>query len=284
MSLKIGVPLFFLRPEAMAPTAKHAEDLGFESVWIPEHLVFPTQIRSPYPYTVDGQPPINPATPLLDPLVLLALIAGQTSKIRLGTNIYILPLRHPLSTARMAMTLDLISNGRLSFGVGAGWLKEEFDAVGIPFETRAASMREHVRALRALWTQDEPEFHGKYFDFGPVKFEPKPVQKPHPPLIFGGESEAALKRAAALADGWYGVRHTPESARERATQLRRLREEAGRADHPFELTVSCGVPWVTREMAAQYEDAGIHRLVILPWQRSREASEKLEALARELLP
>lgn len=281
--MHIGVPLFFLRPTTMPAIARRAEVLGFESVWMPEHLVFPTKIESLYPYAKDGQPPINPATPLLDPLILLALIAGQTSRIRLGTNIYILPLRHPLTTARMAVTLDLISNGRLSFGVGAGWLREEFEAVGVPFDTRAGRMRECVRALHSLFHDDEPSFRGKYYEFGPVKFEPKPVQKPHPPLIFGGETEAALRRAADLGDGWYGVGHTPESAGARVRQLRSLLAERGRADAPFEFTVSCGVPWVSRDLASAYAEAGVDRIVVLPWQRAKEAEEKLEALARELL-
>ncbi|HYD47180.1 MAG TPA: LLM class F420-dependent oxidoreductase [Terriglobales bacterium] len=279
--MKVGIPLFLLRPEQMPAMARRADQLGFESVWLPEHLVFPMEITSAYPYSRDGAPPINPATPLLDPLVLLAHVAAVTERIRLGTNIYLLPLRHPIAVARMAMTLDLVSKGRLSLGIGAGWLKEEFDAAGIDFASRAGRMRESVRALRALWTEAEPQFHGKYFDFGPVKFEPKPIQKPHPPLLFGGESEAALKRAAELGDGWYGVGHTPASAAAKVARLRQLLAAAGRSDAPFEITVSCGA--ISRSEAAQFAEAGIDRLVALPWQRPRQAEEKLDQLARELL-
>ena len=177
--LKIGVPLFMLRPEHVATVAQHAEQLGFESVWMAEHLVFPTQIRSRYPYSAEGVPPINPATPLLDPLLVLMQVAARTERIRLGTNVYILPLRHPLAVARMAMTLDLLSGGRLTFGIGFGWLEEEFEATGIDFATRAGRTREYVRAIRSLWTESEPSFAGRYVSFGPLKFEPKPVQKPH---------------------------------------------------------------------------------------------------------
>src|SRR4029450_2793815 len=120
------------------------------------------QIRSRYPYAAEGVPPINPATPLLDPLLVLMQVAARTTRIRLGTNVYILPLRHPLAVARMAMTLDLLSGGRLVFGIGLGWLAEEFEAVGIDFATRGARTREYVRALRALWTDAEPSFSGKY--------------------------------------------------------------------------------------------------------------------------
>src|SRR5439155_545695 len=126
----------------------------------------------------------------------------------------------------------------MKIGVGVGWLAEEFQAAGIEFRTRAARTRECVRALRALWTEAAPEFHGRFFSFGPVKFEPKPVQKPHPPIVFGGETEAALRRATALGDGWYGVGHTPESAAVQAGRLRALLAAAGREGAPFELTVS----------------------------------------------
>ncbi len=273
--MKVGIALFMLRPERMSGAAQRAEELGYESVWVPEHLVFPSTIRSTYPYAKDGVPPINPATPLLDPLLLLAHIAARTSRIRLGTNIYILPLRHPIESARLAMTLDVLSQGRLAFGIGAGWLAEEFEAVGIAFDTRAARTRECVRAMKALWTQDDTEFHGKFFNFGPVKFEPKPVQKPHPPFIFGGESDAALKRAAALGDGWYGVGHSPESA---TVQVRKLHEHLaaqGRRVAGFEITVSCGVPSLSPDDVARYEEGGVHRVVLVPWRRGREADEAM---------
>jgi probable F420-dependent oxidoreductase len=281
--MKVGIPLFLLRPADMAAVAQRAEGLGFESVWVPEHLVLPTHITSRYPYSANSVPPINPATPLLDPLILLTRIATLTSRIRLGTNIYLLPLRHPLTTARMVASLDLFSNGRLTLGVGAGWLEEEFEAVGIDFRTRGARLREGVRAIRALWTEAEPEFHGRYFSFGPVKFEPKPVQKPHPPIVFGGETPAALRRAAALGDGWYGVGHTPESVVSQIARLRTLRTEAGRAHVPFEITVSCGVPWPSVDDLRRYAEAGVDRVVVLPWQRAREAEEKLARLADTVL-
>lgn len=279
--MKIGVPLFLLRPENMATVACRAEELGFESVWLPEHLVFPTVIHSRYPYA--DALPINPATPLLDPLVLLAQVAAVTSRIRLGTNIYILPLRHPLTTARMGVTLDIVSQGRFTFGVGAGWLREEFDAVGVDFDSRGARLRECVRVLKGLWTESEPYFDGKFYSFGPVKFEPKPVQKPHPPIVFGGETPAALRRAAALGDGWYGVNHSPQSAALRVSELRQLLAGAGRSTVPFEMTVSCGYPAVTADVVRAYEEAGIDRIVVLPWQRGREAEEKLVALAKAVL-
>src|SRR4026209_141688 len=136
------------------------------------------------------------------------------------------------------MSLDVMSGGRLTLGVGSGGRWEVVQAVDVDFQTRAGRTRECVRALKAIWSESEPEFHGKYFSFGPVKFEPKPVQKPHPPIVFGGETDAALKRAAALGDGWYGVGHNPETARVQVEKLRALLAEAGREEAPFEFTVS----------------------------------------------
>ena len=277
--MKIGVPLFLLPHRAMADVAACAESLRFESVWVPEHLVFPTEIRSRYPYTANGIPPIRVDAPHLDPLVTLTHIAAATRTIRLGTNVYILPLRHPLVTARVAVSVDHFSGGRLTLGVGAGWMEEEFVAAGIDFTTRGARMRECVRALRALWTEAEPSFHGKFFDFGPVKFEPKPVQTPSIPLVFGGETDTALRRAAALGDGWYGVGHTPESAARQVAKLRRLRGEAGREAVAFEHTVSHGAPALDRDGVRRYEDAGIDRVVVLPWRHGRDAQDALARLA-----
>lgn len=278
--IKVGVPLFLLRPQRMPVVAQRAEELGFESVWLPEHLVFPAEIVSPYPYAADGQPPIVPETPLLDPMVLLAFVAARTQQIRLGTNVYLPALRHPIASARMIVTLDLISGGRLSLGVGAGWLAEEFEALAVEFATRGARLRECVRAWKMLWTEESPSFSGRFFRFGPVKFEPKPIQKPHPPILFGGESEAALCRAAQLGDGWYGVRHTPDSAARQVERLRALRAQCGREGEPFEITVSTGP--VDEAQCEAFARAGVHRIVVLPWQRDREAEARLEQLARVL--
>lgn len=281
--MKIGIALFRLRHRDMARVAARAESLGFESVWIPEHLVFPTEIRSRYPYAADGVPPFRVDAPHLDPLILLTHIAAATSTIRLGTNVYLLALRHPLVSARLAVSVDHLSGGRLTLGVGAGWLEEEFEAAGIDFRTRGARLRECTRALRALWTEAEPSFQGRFFSFGPVKFEPKPLQKPGVPIVFGGESEAALKRAAALGDGWYGVGNTPESAAAQIAKLRRLLDEAGRGDVPFECTVSHRSLTLDRDDVARFEEAGVHRIVLLPWLRAREAEEALGRLADSAL-
>jgi probable F420-dependent oxidoreductase len=281
--MKLGVPLFRIRPEQVQSVARRAEALGFESIWMPEHLVFPLRIESRYPYATDGIPPITAETPILDPLLVLTHVAAATSTIRLGTNIYLLPLRHPLLTARTAVTLDVLSGGRLTLGVGIGWLAEEFQAVGVDFRTRGARTRECVRALRTLWTEAEPRHQGRYYSFGPVKFEPKPVQKPCIPIVFGGETDTALERAAALGDGWYGVGHTPDTARTQVQKLRTLLERTGRAGVPFEITASHKPATLTRDDVKRYADAGVHRIAVLPWVRGREAEAGLERVARDVL-
>ena len=282
--MKIGLPLFRLRSEQMAAIAQHAEKLGFESVWIPEHLVLPTRITSRYPYSADGVAPFRVDTPHLDPLILLAQIAAVTNRIRLGTNIYLLPLRHPIAVARMAMSLDVVSKGRFTLGVGIGWLAEEFDAVGVDFTTRAARTRESIRVLRLLWSEPEIEFHGRFFSFGPVKFEPKPVQQPRLPIVLGGETEAALRRAASLGDGWYGVGHTPETAALQVRKLRELLAQCGRPQEPFEITVSHAGETLTREEVERYAEIGVERVVVLPWRRSQDAEAEIERLAAAVLP
>ena len=158
--MKIGIPLFRLRHTQMAAVARRAEELGFESVWLPEHLVLPTQFESRYPYSEDGLPPVTPDAPILDPLMLLTHIAAATSRIRLGTNIFILPLRHPIVTARLATTLDVLSGGRLSLGIGVGWLEEEFRAVGVDFQTRGRRTRECVMALERSGRRKSPSSTG----------------------------------------------------------------------------------------------------------------------------
>ena len=277
--MKIGVPLFRLRPEQMAAVAQRAEALGFESVWVPEHLVFPVEIKSRYPYAKDGAAPVVVDAPHLDPLLILSHLAAVTSRIRLGTNIYILPLRHPLVVARQVVSLDVLSQGRFTFGIGIGWMEEEFQAVDVDFRSRAARTREAVRVLDVLWNESEPRFEGKFFRFGPVKFEPKPVQRPRPPLVLGGESDVALRRAAQIGDGWYGVGHTPETAAAQVAKLRTLRADAGRSDAAFEHTVSLATGTLSRDDVRRYTDAGVDRVVVLPWRRGREAMDGLQRLA-----
>ena len=213
MTVHVGIPLFMLRPEHMAPVAQRAEALGFESVWVAEHLVFPTEIKSRYPYSAEGMPPINPATPLLDPLLVLTQIAALTARIRLGTNIYILPLRHPIAVARMAMTLDVLSRRPLQLRrrprlAGGGVRRRRHRLRDAAPAARASA----VRALRALWTESEPEFHGRYVRSDRSSSSPSRCRSRTRRSSSAARARRRCKRAARLGDGWYGVGHTPESA------------------------------------------------------------------------
>jgi probable F420-dependent oxidoreductase len=193
--------------------------------------------------------------------------------VKLATHVYLLGLRHPFISARAIATLDIVSGGRAIVGIGAGWLGTEWEAIGLDFATRGRRVDEALDVCRRLWTDEVIEQHGEFFSFDPVMFEPKPVQKPHPPVIVGGESPPALRRAARAGDGWVGLDHTLESIGEPMTRLRRLREDAGRADEPFEVTV--GGPVTSEDDIKRWEEAGVDRLICAPWRRSPEAIEGL---------
>ncbi len=251
------------RPELLKQVAQRAETLGFESIWIPEHLVIPINLKTPYPYSPDGKLPGSPTAAVHDPLLALAFAAGCTERIKLGTGVFVLPLRNPLAVAKAVASIDVLSSGRFLFGVGIGWLEEEFDAVGIPFKDRAARTREAIKMMKVLWSEETPQFSGRFHSFPPLGFNPKPVQKPHPPLIFGGETRAALKRAAELGDGWYGTRFTPESIKPMIAQLEEFAEAVGRDCSRFEITcgIADGLP-LTLDTARRFADAGVHRLMV----------------------
>jgi probable F420-dependent oxidoreductase len=251
------------RPEPLALVAEKAEALGFESVWVPEHLAVPMTMRTPYPYAADGQFPGGAQVALHDPFVALAFVAARTTRIKLGTGVFVLPLRNALAVAKAVASLDVLSNGRFLFGVGIGWLEDEFEAVGMPFHNRAARTREALRMMKRLWGEDAPAFDGAFHHFAPLGFNPKPVQQPHPPILLGGESPAALRRAAQLGDGWIGIAHTPETVRPILATLREHGARAGRDLSGFEITVA-PAPGVTVDAAAvrAYADAGVHRLIV----------------------
>jgi probable F420-dependent oxidoreductase len=222
--------------------AQHAEAAGFESVWFGEHLVLPAELPSTYPYSESGASPLTPDTPLYDPWVMLAGIATATTTLRLGTNVYVLPLRHPLVTARAVITLDRLSGGRVTLGAGIGWLRDEFEAAGIPFSERGSRMDEIIPLLRRLWSEEDPITHeGRHFRFGPVHFRPKAIQRPSIPIELGGTSPAALRRAALMGDGWMELGSTDlDELANRIAWLTASRTEAGLGDRPFLITAAIG--------------------------------------------
>lgn len=274
--MKFGIALSRLHPRSHFEAAVRADELGFESVWMSDHLVFPLDL-SGSPHPGEEAPPVPPTTPVYDAFAWLAFIAAKTRRVRLGTNVYLLGLRHPFAAARAVQTLDIVSGGRAEIGIGAGWLRQEFAAAGLDPRSRGRRLDEALAVCKRLWSEEVVEHHGEFFDFGPVAFEPKPVQKPWPPIHVGGDSEAALRRAALHGNGWYGLAADPASAAAQTRRLRELLGEAGREGEPFEVTL--GGRLRAPEDLAAWEQAGVDRLVVSPWTRSRDWREGLEAFA-----
>jgi probable F420-dependent oxidoreductase len=278
--VKFGVALGRVNPAYFESVAVAADTLGFESVWLPEHLVF-TSAMSNSPYPGATHPPVPPETPIFDAFAYLSYLAAKTAHVRLATHVFNIGLRHPFTTARAVQTLDIVSGGRVEFGVGASWLQEEWDATQLDFTTRGARVDECIEICRKLWTQSTTTHRGTHFNFEGVVFEPKPVQRPGPPILIGGESNAALRRAARLGDGWVGMGHTVESAAEQVEKVRALLAQFGRQHDVFQFV--CGGPVESRDDVERWEQAGITRLIVAPWARSRDAVEGLQRFADVVL-
>ena len=197
------------KPETLAAMARRGEELGYHALFTGDHVAVPTKISSHYPYTTQGEFPGSGDH--LDLFSFLSFIAGQTKTLQLVAGVLIVPYRNPLLSAKALATIDVLSNGRLVVGVGVGWMREEFEALGLTtYDERGAVTNEYIRAFKELWTNEVSTFEGKYCQFSEIMCLPKPVQKPHPPIWVGGESPAALRRTAELADGWYPVGSNPQ--------------------------------------------------------------------------
>ena len=183
---------------------RRADGLGYHSVWVGDHVVFPAQLQSKYPYHPEGRFPVDSNDNFLDPLTVLSYVAACTTTVRLGTGVLIVPYRNPVVTAKMVASMDVLSHGRVILGGGSGWLREEFEVLHAPYRQRGDQTDEYLQVMKALWTQDQARFDGRYEKFSDIVCAPKPVQKPHPPIWIGGHSKRALRRTATLGDGWYG--------------------------------------------------------------------------------
>ena len=224
-------------PDNIIPIARKADELGFSVMLFPDHIVMPNDVDSPYPYTQSGIFPATDTNEATDQLTMLAFLAGQTESIRLVTSVMIVPHRPPVLTAKILSTIDVLSKGRLTVGVGVGWLQKEFAALQTPpFEERGAVTDEYIRIFKELWTSESPSFDGTYCSFSDLSFLPKPVQKPHPPIWVGGESRRALRRAAELGDGWQPIGTNNQFPLADSDQLvaamQRLDRYVGRAGRP----------------------------------------------------
>lgn len=260
--MKFGTFITSVNPDRIAAHVRAAEDLGYESAWVGEHLIMPTVSKSKYPYSPDGRFPAPLDVPFHDPMLALTYAAALTSKIRLATGIFVVPLRNAIATAKSIASLDVLSRGRVIFGVGVGWWAEEFAKVGASFDDRALRTREYLELMKELWTSDEPVYRGKTIVVEGVRFYPKPVQKPHPPIVVGGTSELAFKRTVRYGDGWYGVAKTLEEARAQIARLRELERAANRTQ-PVEITLSLrtGHP-TTLDEARRLGEIGVDRALV----------------------
>jgi probable F420-dependent oxidoreductase len=259
--MKFGTFISRFRADAIGADVRKAEEIGFESAWIAEHLIMPVHQKSAYPYTPDGRFPAPPDAPFLDPMLALAYAAALTSKIRLATGVFVVPLRNAFATAKAVATLDNLSGGRFIFGVGIGWCQEEFETVGMAFESRALRTREYLELMIELWSKGDPVYKGKTVATEGMKFMPKPIQRPHPPIVFGGTSEPALKRTARLGDGWYGIAHSLDEARTLVGRLREHERAHNRAK-AIEITLSLrtGKP-LTLDDVRRLDEFGVERIL-----------------------
>ena len=294
-------------PEQLRNVAQRAEALGYDHVWVSDHIILPKKIDSFYPYAEDGVATFKPDEPYYEPLSALNFIAGCTQRVRLGTHVLIIPYRNPVLTAKILSTLDVLSGGRVILGAGVGWMEEEFQAMGLDtYKDRGAVTDEYLQVYKELWTKEDASFDGKYYQISDTGFEPKPVQKPHPPVWIGGHSGPAVRRAAKYGDGWMpiGLRPPailePEELAGKIARLRKLTVEAGRAEDAVALTFSTGVvfhdaagssrAWMQGnpdQIASdlrQYQDLGVSNFIVnFQGGTVPELQENMERFSREVI-
>lgn len=291
-------------PDTLSEAARQAEALGFRSVWAADRILIPWEIRTPYPYSEERHFIVPPDRPFFEPLTCLAFLAGLTEKILLGMSVLVLPYRHPLYWAKIATTIDQLSRGRLVLGIGAGWMAEEFAALGVSFEKRGEITDEQLAILDRLWREERPSFEGRHYRFADIAFHPKPFQKPRAPIWVGGEGTRSQRRAARYGDAWfpYFVRIAPGELASRYENVRRWAREAGRDPErialncclPIELTKTPvsqeedrlrGNPAQVTETLKKFEAVGVRHValqfMVLRWP---ERQEQVERFAREVLP
>ena len=241
-------------PEALVNLAQAAESAGFESLWAGEHSVL-----------ADSTTRMPPTLRILNPLLALTYVAAHTRTVRLGTGVLLLPQHQPLILAKELATLDVLSGGRLMVGVGVGWAEEEYQALGVPFPERGARADEYLAAMRAIWSEEKPAYHGKYVSFQGVQAYPHPIQQPTPPIITGGRAPAVIRRTIEQASGWYGFAYDLDETAAVLSQLRAAAERYHRPDSLGELEISIAprIP-IDKETAQRFSELGVHRLIFIP--------------------
>ncbi len=261
-------------PEVLVRVARAAEESGFESIWTGEHVAMPIH---------DNPVPTPPETPLLDSLIALTTVAAHTRRVRLGTGILVLPHHNPVVVAKALVSLDVVSGGRLIAGFAAGYVEAEFAALGVDFHRRGAITDDYLAAIRVLWTDELPRFAGRFAAFDGIRFEPKPVQRPHPPIIVGGHAAPALRRAARFGDGWYGFGLTVDAAAPLIAEVHRLRADLGRADAPFEISLTTFEP-LDAALVGRAAAVGVDRLIVYPLVPAAELEATVRTVGAALAP
>ncbi|MCH8901448.1 MAG: LLM class F420-dependent oxidoreductase [Chloroflexi bacterium] len=275
--------------EGITAFAQLVEKLGFDALWVSDHIVVPRSVDSRYPYSRDGSFPVSPDVSLMEPIATLLFAAAVTERVKLGTTVLVLPMRNPIVTAKQLASLDVLSNGRLILGVGTGWMEEEFQMLGVPFKRRGARTNEYIRLMKALWTEENPSFEGEFWQIKDVGFNPKPLQKPHPPIWTGGHSAPALRRAGRLSDGWHAVGVSPDTLREQFKEVQRHAEKAGRDPASLTLSVRPRVrmddPAKTIELLRSYREVGVSHVVLEIFAPDMDRVRSLmDTLANEIRP
>lgn len=277
--LNVGVP----NVEAMVGLAKLAEGLGFESVWTFEHAIVPNEYQSKYPYSPDGKMGVTPETNFVDPLIALAAVATQTETLRLGTGVNILSQANPLYVAKQAASLDFVSNGRFELGVGIGWLREEFQAAGTPFERRGARFDDYVQAMRKLWSGKTVEHKSEFLDWTGFKSHPSPVQDPLP-VVIGGTKGRAFERTARYGNGWFAPTPSADALAPMLEELDRACADAGRDRAEIEVTSMWAPNPSDLSDVERFADLGVSRLVVPMFALGRgNPVENLQAFGENVL-
>lgn len=279
--MKFACALAFNDPTHFLELARTADECGWDWFAVSDHVVYPEKIESAYPYAKDGKPYWSSSTPWPDPWTAIAAMAAVTKRLSFLTNIFILPARNPVLVAKQIGTVAAIAGGRVALGVGTGWMKEEFELLEVDFHTRGRRLNEGIEVLRTLWKGGMVEYHGKHYDFDRLEMSPVP---PSPvPILVGGLSEVALKRAARIGDGWIGVQHTTAELRELLAKIQGLRKEYGTDDKPFENVVASTDSFDV-DGYRRLEDLGATTLTTVPWifygGDPNSLEEKKDALKR----
>ena len=280
--MKIGCHMAFsdrTSPDYIRQAGQLAEKLGFHSLWVPEHVLFFPRYESRYPYSDDGKLRGDPKS-LIDPFSALTFVAAGTKTIRLGTGICLVPQRNPVYTARQVSDLDYLSGGRFDFGIGIGWLKEEFQALDVPWDNRAGRTLECIEVMKTLWCDEVSSHKGKRFHIEAAYQNPKPLQKPHPPLIFGGESDAALARVATVGQGWFGFNLTPAQLEERLAKLEARLADNGRSLNDIQVHVTPAPGASNADDVKAIASLGVHQIILSLFARD---AAQLEERAERIL-